>query len=189
MSGPGSLLPNVLPRDLQSDSFVYIQVMEYCAQFEGQCCGQSPAKVDIAKLFSSLDIVAMREMSLTATHPAPERSWPNRDWRAGDPFFNIPDSLRSNPNETWSVPDGFAANGTWLGLEPHDVKPSDLRRRPAAFPSAEIPPFDINDSSRRGWFGTRLVVELVAQEIRTFELLVERRRMANANSRHWLIRP
>ena len=158
-------------------------------QSEGRCSEQLPAKVDVAKLFASLDIVAIREMSLTASHPASERSWANRDWRAGDPFFNIPDSLRSDPNETWSVPDGFMHNGTWLGLAPQERRPLESRQKRTAFPSADFPPFDIDDSSRRGWFGTHLVIELVAQEIRTFEVLIERRQLAAASSRRWLSRP
>jgi hypothetical protein len=145
--------------------------------------------VDVAKLFASLDIVAIREMSLTASHPASERSWPNRDWRAGDPFFNIPDSLRYDPNGTWSVPDGFVQNGTWIGLAPQQRRPLEPRQKRYAFPSADFPPFDIDDSSRRGWFGTRLVIELVTQEIRTFEVLIERRQIAAANSKRWLSRP
>ena len=144
--------------------------------------------MDVAQLFAALDIMAMREMSLTASHPASERSWPNREWRAGDPFFNIPDSLRSDPNGTWSVPDGFARNGTWVGPVPPKRQPLEPRQKSAAFPSADFTPFDVDDSSRRGWFKTRLVVELVAQEIRTFEVLIKRRQIAAAVSKHWLSR-
>ena len=138
----------------------------------------------MAKLFAALDIVAMREMSLTASHPASERSWPNRDWWAGNPFFNIPQSMRNDPNATWTVPDGFAQNGTWLGLAAQKGQPANSLGKPAVFPSAVFPAFDIDDSSRRGWFGLHLVVELVPLEIRTFEILVERR-----HSRHWSQRP
>jgi len=146
------------------------------------CHDQQPAKVDVAKLFAALDIVAMREMALTASHPAAERSWPNREWRAGDPFFNIPESLRADINASWTVPDGFAINGTWLGLAAPEEQPLGSLSRPALFPSAAFPAFDIDDSkNRRGWFGTHLIVELVPMEIRTFEILVERKR-----SRHWL---
>ena len=135
----------------------------------------------MAKLFATLNIVAMREMALTASHPASERSWPNREWRAGNPFFNVPESFRADTNASWTVPDGFAHNGTWLGMPAHGRQPSDSFGSPALFPSAVFPAFDIDDSKRRGWFGTHLIVELVPLEIRTFEILIERTR-----SRHWL---
>ena len=134
----------------------------------------------MAKLFAALDIVAMREMALTASHPASERSWPNRDWRAGNPFFNIPETVRADTNASWTVPDGFTPNGTWLGLAAQDGQTLDSSARPAMFPSAVFPAFDIDDSNRRGWFGNHLIVELVPMEIRTFEILIERK-----SSRHW----
>lgn len=143
----------------------------------------APAKVDVAKLFATLEIVAMREVSLTGSHAASERAWPNREWRAGGPFFNIPPELLLNPNATWEVPEGFDHNGTWLGVPP--VQPAKQRvsrlhgphsaRKAARFPSADFESFDANDRTHRGWFGTHLVVELVPLEIRTFEILVERK--------------
>lgn len=109
---------------------------------------------------------------MTGSHAASERAWPIREWRVGDPFFNIPDALSSNRSATWVVPEGFAKNGTWISEPLIPASSGSVQRlgrlhiphsdrKPAHFPSADFANFDASDKAHRGWFGTHLVVVLV----------------------------
>ena len=137
------------------------------------------ASVDIARLFKGLDIASVRELSLTASHTAAQRSWPNRDFAAGRPMFSIEPALAAEAaaaNASILVPDGFDQQGRWVdneGLKCRQVMVAGLGTPVAGLSGqAFVPSQPLDDWEAGGalWQRHRPVVILQPSEIRTFEV-------------------
>ena len=129
--------------------------------------------VDIARLFSGVKFVGARELSLTGSHTAAQRTWPNRGFAAGAPMFNIDPALAAEAaaaNATIPVPDGFDQQGRWVGGVRGTAVGGGLAGGPGFMPSTPLQDWTAGSvlPHRR-----RLVVTLQPSEIRTFELKLQ----------------
>lgn len=141
----------------------------------------APVQVDIARLFAGLAVTSLREVSLTGSHPAAERTWPNRDFAAAQPMFTVEpalaEAIAANSSLSFPVPDGFDRSGQWVGeggLGASDTAASGRSTTGTDFqPSQPLEDWS-SDRGGGGWLlGPRLVVALQPSEIRTFELTLQ----------------
>lgn len=141
----------------------------------------APVHVDIARLFAGLAVTSLREVSLTGSHPAAARTWPNRDFAAAQPMFTVEPALAeavaANSSMSFPVPDGFDRSGQWVGEGApgaSDTAATGSSSSGTKFqPSQPLEDWD-SDRGGGGWLlGPKLLVALQPSEIRTFELTVQ----------------
>ena len=141
----------------------------------------APVQVDIARLFAGLAITSLREVSLTGSHPAAARTWPNRDFAAGQRMFTVEPALAeavaANSSMSFPVPDGFDRSGQWVGQGGPGA--SGTAASGGSSSGTEFQPSQpledwTSDRGGGGWIlGPKLLVALQPSEIRTFELTMQ----------------